>query len=907
MWLKNESPYWKLFLIMPKPHYIKHIIVAIFLVGLVASHHFGCAGLRKPPAIKSVPSGHCTELVKKVREFMWERHYLKALELLDEAACSDCEPTEKLLLRGEIYYKLDRWQEARSVFEEILTHKPKCCQAVIRLWYIDALEKGYTAEAKEELRQRALEYLAETPENPEVVYAAVLGLEGAKAVPDKTSIIEKYSHIIEDKSWRDDLAEFYFYDTSWDERDEVVRRARFYRREFPHHRLRYNMAAAALSSLKKDGPEAVQAEARDILSGEPKSRVLNYLCAKTILSANGDLDLAAKYIKRAIKAAKNPDPEDRYEYVDDRTWDELLAKSRSVYYAIHGRIKFLQEKESEALELFREGLAHDARGLKLHLWFAEALEKGGHLKDALSHYRTAAELSDSGDAVDGMRRLLKSEGIDTDPAEYFAALEDVPRFTDVTEEAGLQGSTGRRVAWSDIDRDGFPDLVISGRYVFANDRDGTFEDVTEDTGVNHQFASGGILADFDKNGFPDLMAFTSKNGPRLYLNRTEQGSPISMEDVTESALPVWPFDSAPTEAAAVADVDGDGAVDIYLANFEIAGPVRGRCAPDLFYLNLGDGTFMDATSRIMYSSEENMCGRGASFADFDVDGRQDLFVANYRLDPDFLLVNSLHGSETPCLRLFDRAAEYLVRGKNVMGAYGHSIGCAWGYLGKDHPALFVASLSHPRLLGLSDISALYLPLSGKEGFESHFEDLGFVYQETHSDPSFVDVDLDGNLDLFITSVYQGAPSFMYLNRAGKFFDATWLAGARVNNGWGAAWSDYDRDGDMDLIVCSGNSPRLLRNESQKLRRNWLEVKIVGSQSPSTGIGTKVIVQTPGAKGHWIREIRAGRGTGNQDEALAHFGLGENRGPFKVIVNYPSGTEVVLDEIPCCDIIEVAEP
>jgi hypothetical protein len=405
---------------------------------------------------------------------------------------------------------------------------------------------------------------------------------------------------------------------------------------------------------------------------------------------------------------------------------------------------------------------------------------------------------------------------------------------------------------------------------------------------------------------PDLLAFRRKKGPRLYLNRTDQYGAIDMEDVTSEALPAWPFDNIPTEAAAVADVDGDGFLDIYLANFEKNRPERCMCASDIFYINLGNGLFTDATSKIQYLSKEHMCGRGASFADFDGDRRPDLFVANYRLDPDFLLMNSSDSEEKGAL-LVDRADKFRVRGHNVRGAYGHSIGGTWGYLDQCRPSLFVASLAHPRFLGLSDISALYIPSLDGTIFESHFEDLGFRYQETHADPSFVDVDLDGDLDIFITSVYKDAPSFLYLNQGGTFMDYTWVTGARVTNGWGSGWADYDRDGDMDLLVCADNNPRLLRNESQEFQRSWLEVKVSGSDGPGNGIGTKVMVQTMDGSGLWLREIRAGRGTGNQDQALAHFGLGENMGPFKVTVQFPSGTDVVIDEIQRCNIIEVKEP
>jgi hypothetical protein len=402
------------------------------------------------------------------------------------------------------------------------------------------------------------------------------------------------------------------------------------------------------------------------------------------------------------------------------------------------------------------------------------------------------------------------------------------------------------------------------------------------------------------------MAFTKKNGPRFYINKTEQGGPITMEDVTTAALPSWPLDNVPTEGAAAADVDGDGLIDIYLANFEKKSPERCMCASDIFYINLGNGLFEDATSKIKYLSEEHMCGRGATFADIDGDRKQDLFVANYRLDPNFLLINS-SGLEGRGTMLVDMADKFQVRGHNVRGAYGHSIGGAWGFLGQNSPSLFVTSLAHPRFLGLSDTSALYIPATDGELFHSHFEDLGFRYQETHADPSFVDVDLDGDLDLYITSVYKDAPSFLYLNQDGIFMDYTWLTGARVINGWGAGWADYDRDGDMDVLVCANNRPRLLRNESQQFKRSWLEVKVSGSNGAGNGIGAKVMVQTMDGTGLWLREIRAGRGTGNQDQPLAHFGLGEKMGPFKITVQFPSGADVVLDKIQCCNIIEINEP
>jgi len=875
-------------------------------MGFIAAQNFGCAAYKKKFAGKGRPLTRCVDLVQKSREFTWERRYFESLDLLDEAAGQCGDSVEIHLIRGNIFYTLESWQEARGEYEAVIALAPRNPEARARLWFIDALEAGFDKVAMETLKNRALEYLAIDPEDQELIYAAVLGLDGAKAVPEKTEVIEASSRFVENPDWRGDMAAIYFYDSYRTGDEELPKRAGFFSKTFPNQRLRYSMAAKLLTCLVKSGPEAVQPAVKEILKGERRNRVLNYLCAKAILDVNGDLDLAAKFIKRALKAARKPDPKDRYPFVDDKTWNRLMARTRAEYHAVYGRIKFLQGHNQEAFEEFSVGLAHDTPSKNLHMWYAVALEQEGSRDRALKHYRTAAELGDAEDAVDGIKRLLEFEGIDVDPAEHFAMTEGIPRFTDVTEEACLQQCTGSRAAWSDIDKDGFPDLVIAGRYIFLNHGDGTFVDVTEQSGVCHEYASGGILADYDNNGRPDLLAFTRRDGPRLYLNRTEQGGPVLMEDATDISLPPWPYHGGPTEAAASADINGDGTVDIYLANYEKRSPERAICAPDRLYLNRGDGTFADETCRIVYSSQENMCGRGASFSDFNGDGRQDLFVANYRLDPDFLLVNEPDDGTTG-FRLVDRADAFRVRGRNVMGSYGHSIGCAWGYLGKGRPALFVAALAHPQLLGLSDTSALYLPSEEDAGFDHHFEDMGFAYQETHSDPSFVDVDLDGDLDLFITCVYAGAPSFLYLNQDGKFIDATWLAGVRVQNGWGAAWADYDKDGDMDLVVCSENMPRLFKNESERFQRNWMEVRAVGTHSPRTGTGAKVTVQTLDGESSWVREIRAGRGTGNQDEALAHFGFGGNQGPFIVTVHFPSGTEVVLDEVACCQILEVVEP
>ena len=879
-----------------------HILIFLFVLIFFP----GCASYRIASYDTESLSDPGVELLERAQQHTWQREYTAALNVLDEAEKMEKISTEVSLMRGHIFYTLERWDDARQAFNAVLAQAPGRPEAVVHLWFIDAMSEGFGEETRGELTRKALAYLEENPNEPEAVYATVLGLEGAKSVPEKTRVIEGHAHRVENPHWREELAEIYFYDTLRAGKVDWLMRAEFFRREFPKHRLRYNIAHQEFSILTEGGPEAVQSKAEEILKMEPENRVLNYLSAKAILEAGGDLDTAAVYIQRAIRAARNPDSADRYKYVDDATWQKFMDQSRADYAAVNGRITFLQGNTQQALEHFKDGLGYDTQRSRLNLWYAEALEAAGKPGEAMHYFRASAALEETEDSINGMRRLLTLQGIDTAPAVHLARLEGYPRFTEVTVDANMDGITGRRVAWSDLDQDGFPDVVVGGNTILKNKGDGTFEDVTEISGIDHGDGTGSILADFDKDGFPDMMVFCGRKGPRLYGNRTGQARSIKMVDVTETALPAWPYPDIPTEAAAAADVDGDGYVDIYLANFEKDAPTRCMGTHDVFYVNQGDGTFKDATSKIFYTSEEGMCGRGASFADINGDRKPDLFVSNYRLDPDFLLLNNSGGKGQDSM-LVDRARELHVRGHNFQGAYGHSIGGTWGYLEIDRPTLFVASLAHPRLLGLSDTSTLYMPSSETEGFHGHFEDLGFTYHETHSDPSFIDVDQDGDLDLFLTSVYGGSTSFMYLNDSGRFDDKAWLFGLQVYNGWGSAWADYDRDGDPDLLVCVDRKPRLLRNESQSLQRTWLAVRAIGNQSPVTGIGTKVVVQTKDKALSWVREIRAGRGTGNQDEAIAHFGLGENKGPFRVIAQFPSGADVILDAVQCCQRIEVTEP
>ncbi|MDH3693421.1 MAG: CRTAC1 family protein, partial [Gammaproteobacteria bacterium] len=144
--------------------------------------------------------------------------------------------------------------------------------------------------------------------------------------------------------------------------------------------------------------------------------------------------------------------------------------------------------------------------------------------------------------------------------------------------------------------------------------------------------------------------------------------------------------------------------------------------------------------------------------------------------------------------------------------------------------------------------------------------------------ALADIDNDGYLDLFITSVYKGRASNLYRNDGdGKFTNISWLSSTQVDNGWGAAFSDMDNDGDMDLAVAHHDGLTLLRNNGNT--NNWLQVDVRSKKCNRFGVGSRVEISYDGES--QIREVTAGRGTGSQDSLTAHFGLGDYQGPVKI--------------------------
>ncbi len=562
---------------------------------------------------------------------------------------------------------------------------------------------------------------------------------------------------------------------------------------------------------------------------------------------------------------------------------------------------------ADALAQFRWDVNSEWTPAPFHTLLGEIAEQQGRKDEALAQYVAALSVGDSRNywgarAETGFCRIRPATG--QEQLEFGRSRLGYRGsvFTDVTELVGLAGRRESRVAWGDYDNDGYQDLLLSGSRLFWNDSGRRFVDVTDSVGLGRANGRGGLFADFNNDGLLDLYVAGAAGGARFYKN--EHGIFADLSDRAGG-----PDNDYPTEGAGWADFDNDGWVDLYCANYE--NWQDRSYYPDKLYQNRR-GYLADVTEQagIVPPFGEHLAGRGVNWGDYDDDGWQDCYVSNYRLTQNLLWHNNRDSTFT------NLAGQLGVAGEEVDGAYGHTIGSAWADFDNDGDLdLFAANLAHPRYIEFSNRSQLYQNRGPRA--VPRFADCrvaaGIRYEETHSDPAWADVDKDGDLDLYITSIYEGRRSFLYENQllpglaksaVPRFEDITWLSGTRVLNGWGCAFADFDNDGDQDLVVGSGSGVRLFRNDTRN-SNHWLKVKVIGRQANRAGIGCRVTV-TQGRHSQ-IREVEGGKGTTSQNSLIQHFGLGSSARTVTVEVRFGPGRVVVRRNVRPDQLVVVEEP
>jgi len=441
------------------------------------------------------------------------------------------------------------------------------------------------------------------------------------------------------------------------------------------------------------------------------------------------------------------------------------------------------------------------------------------------------------------------------------------RFVDVTAKVGLTGLASGRAAWGDYNNDGWVDLYVGGQ-LWRNEGGKRFTRVAKQPP-----AGAGIWGDYDNDGFRDLYCWAGEG--RLYRNVGGK------RFVAAGRLPNPPMKDS--RGAVWGDFDGDGFLDLYVGGYE-----RPTYQPDAMYRNNRNGGFELAWK----TPGKARPARGITAADYDEDRDLDVYVSNYRLAPNLLLRNDGKG------RFTDVAARLGVAGDGQLGAWGHTIGSAWGDLDSDgHLDLFVGNFSHRP--AYQDRPKFYRNRGPKADyrFEDKSAHAGLAWQESFASPALGDFDNDGFLDLLFSTVYPRDHCVLYRNNGNwTFADVTRLRGVAGRLTYQAAWADFDNDGHLDLLT----GGRLFRNAMRA--GHWLKIRLVGDgrRVNRDAVGAQVRVRL--GRRTLTRQVEGATGECNQNDPTLHFGLGTHARPVTVIVHWPDGTTRKLTAQPDQSII-----
>jgi enediyne biosynthesis protein E4 len=514
-------------------------------------------------------------------------------------------------------------------------------------------------------------------------------------------------------------------------------------------------------------------------------------------------------------------------------------------------------------------------------------------------------------------------------ASALAALPATFAFTDVTARAGIHfrhnsGAFGKKYlpetlgsgcAFLDIDNDGWPDILFvnsrnwpghagapSYPALYRNNRDGTFTDATRQSGLDVEMYGMGVAAgDYDNDGNVDLF-ITALDGNHLFHN--SGGGKFT--DVTKSAgVGAQAFSTS----AIWFDYDRDGRLDLFVTNYvdwsidkdlfcTLDGTRKSYCTPESYkgrsptlYHNRGDGTFDDVTKKAgIYDPTSK--GLGVAMLDYDDDGWPDLIVTN-DTQPNRLYRNQRNGTFVDVGMTAGVAFD-----EGGVARAGMGVDAA-DFDGSGRPGIVIGNFSNQMMtLYANEGKGLFID-------EAPTSSIGRASLLTLTFACFFfDADLDGLPDIFAANghvaddinavqpkVTYAEPPHLFRNLGARRFEAVSAkAGAAFQQPMvarGAAYADFDNDGDLDLIVTTNNGPaRLLRNDGGN-RNHMLRVKAVGTTSNRDGIGAKIRVTLENGASHWAL-VRSGSSYLSQSELTLTFGLGPAAAVKAVEITWPDG-------------------
>jgi hypothetical protein len=553
-----------------------------------------------------------------------------------------------------------------------------------------------------------------------------------------------------------------------------------------------------------------------------------------------------------------------------------------------------------------------------------------------------------------------TRGVKPTPRSKPSGIPFLARFTDVAALAGLRfpvvygpqdqvdyivETTGCGVAFFDYDNDGWLDIFVlngsrlegapagTSNRLYRNNRDGTFTDVTEKAGLFRTgWAASVTVGDYNNDGNEDI--FITYWGRNVLYRNNGDGT---FTDVTREAGLLTASDRWGSGCTFV-DYDRDGKLDLFVANyldFDLAKtPKPGEngnciymgipvmCGPrglnpsrQFLYRNNGDGTFTDVSESSGIAKAKGSFAMTAVAADLDDDGWPDIFVA-CDTSPSFLFRNNHDGTFSE---------EALGRGLALSpdGMVQAGMGVAVG------DCVLNGRLDVFKTHFASDTHDLYLN-DGKGNFDDVTSDAGLGVETRYVGwgAGMFDFDNDGLPDIMMVtgSPYPGlgqmatrteyrSPRLIFRQlpprapgqpRFEELIDEAGPGIAAIHSSRGCAFGDFDNDGDIDVVVVNMNEPpSLLRNDLAKgaAPRHWIKVKLIGTKSNRSGIGSRVTVHYGGRL--QTQEVLAQSSYFSVNDFRLHFGLGEVS-KVNIAVRWLGGGTEEFTDVPSDRLIVVRE-
>lgn len=460
------------------------------------------------------------------------------------------------------------------------------------------------------------------------------------------------------------------------------------------------------------------------------------------------------------------------------------------------------------------------------------------------------------------------------------SVDNTSLFRLVTEgRIATDGGLSRGVAWGDYDNDGDADLYVAnsnGQWnaLYRNDGKGTFKKITADaikaseTVVHGGNSQGVNWVDYDNDYDLDLYVVSRGDEPNLLFRND---STLGFKRIKDNALVL---EGISASVACWADYDNDGDLDVFLAGYS---------NENILFNNKGGGFFERLETTLVTENKEGRA-RACACGDANDDGRPDLYIANAR-KVNQLFINKGNWNFVE------------VKNDHENENIGYSYGASWADYDNDGDLdLFVANFDRENFLYNNNGEGVFKPvLEGALALEKGGASKGH---------SWGDYDNDGDLDLFIANGTYAPDmrNFLFMNNGNGTFDkdTSEIMQKYADTSAGAAHSDYDLDGDLDVFVANwGGRDQVNRlYENMNETGNWLALKLKGYKSNSLGIGSKIALHVSNSQNEekavlyrWQYPIT---GYASQNDYEIHFGLNEYNRIDSLIIDWPSsGQETIL--------------